>query len=155
MSPEVKQALCIARELREEFRGSGEFTQECYLAELAVKLKDFKKKAFDGFVQHIGQIVDRQSHSAESRPDGQLYLFDVEGEYKLGDSRRIAKRLARIDHADAAMALDDRNAAAVLMANARKREELTRLRPYWSNGKTKEQAVEAYFEANPGDSTVA
>ena len=45
------------------------------------------------------------------------------------------------------MANDDRNMAAVMTANVRKREELSKLRPYWRQDMTKEQAVVAFAAA--------
>lgn len=138
-----REALRIARALREKFRNGGEFTTTEYRESLALELEDLRDDAFDSFVDSISEKVDREEGSL-GRDTNQRSLFDMDGEYRLGDTRRIAKRLAHIEHADAAMAIKQRNAAAVMESLARDLEELGRLRPYWGPGVTKEQAIAAY-----------
>ena len=142
-----REALRRARVLRNEFRERGEFSQSEYRQALAGILVDLSDLAYDAFVTNVAQDIDRESSHDRGRSDPSFPEFDLEGEYKLGDTRRIAKRLARIEHADMAMAIDDQNVAAVLIANARKKEELSKLRPYWGAGISKQQAVEAYLES--------
>jgi hypothetical protein len=85
-----------------------------------------------------------ENHSApESDPDR---------ECEADAGRRVAKRLATIEQADEAMLLSDRSLVAAMKANMRMREELIRLRPFWGQGVTKEEAVRRYTAAqsNPG-----
>jgi hypothetical protein len=81
--------------------------------------------------------------------------FNLGGDYALDRQRRIARRAAKLEHAEEALAYiqtpdgaswwgDDWEAAAGYM-----REELDQLRPYWGDGRTKAQAVAAYRADHP------
>lgn len=144
-----REAKKRARALREEFRDRGEFTQADYRVALAGRLRDLANDLFDTSVDKIADDVDRESIRDPEPDSPTLPGFDLDGEYRCGASVRIAKRLARLDHADMAMAIDDTNLKSVLEANVRKREELTRLRPFWGQGMTKAAAVAAYQAENP------
>lgn len=152
--PAKKAALGRARSLREQFRDRGEFTQAEFRSALSGVLNDLASEAFEGFVDHIAEVVDRDTPPTEkSDPYEGRLLWDLEGEYKFGDGRRIAKRLATIDHIERALAINDRNVAAVMGANVRMREEYLRLKPHWDNGVTKSQAIDAYLAEHPEEDT--
>jgi hypothetical protein len=145
-----RQAFRIARTLRERFRAGGEFDHGSYVAALEPALREFEAEAFRGFVLHVAEHIDKDA-TRERTPEGQGELFDLEGEYKLGDSRRVAKAMATVEHADKAMSLDDANLEQVVAANLRKRKELFLLRPFWNHpGVTKAEAVTAYNAASRG-----
>jgi hypothetical protein len=151
-----REALRIARALREEFRDRGvPFTQAAYRDELARRLLPLSGKAFDGFVDRYAQIVDDDATRDRGQPDPAqpdlpgLEWADLHGEYKLGDMQRVAKRHATIDHADCALALAIRNANDVVKALQKKLDGINRLRPFWPAGTSKSQAFEDYLKANP------
>ncbi len=126
-------------------RAGGEFTQQDYRAELAAELQDLLAGLASEAVDRIAEEVDRESTPVTSVEPGQKLLWKLEGEYKFGDGRRVAKTLAKIEHAEAAMAIKGQNVANVLRAHAQDEEEMARLRPYWTGGRTKQQAVTAYL----------
>jgi hypothetical protein len=70
--------------------------------------------------------------------------FDLEGEYKLDTSRRIAKKVARIEHAREALEFDP---ALVLDLP----QELELLKPFWEPGVTKEEAVALYIACHAAE----
>lgn len=145
-----KEGRRIARQLREQFRARGEFTQTAFRDALYEELRHLEGDVYGAMIDKIADDVDHDS--IKDRFQGEPTLpgldFDLEGEYKLGDKRRVAKRQASRDHAEIALRLDDKNLVAVQKANIRKREELMALSPYWSHGTTKEQAVAACIKAH-------
>ena len=143
-----REARKIGRQLRDEFRARGEFTQTAFRRELGERLGHLQDDAYDGFVDKVAQEIDEEA--TKDRNESLLPGFDLDGEYRCGDNVRVAKRLARLDHALMAMKLDDANLVAVMAANMRKHEELARLQPYWGPGMTKEEAVRACGEAGAG-----
>jgi hypothetical protein len=152
MAVRNKAALQEARKLREEFQtGKDEYTQEEYRDELAVRLEPFRRRAYDDFVNHIAEQVDKEATN-DDFGDGQPCFpgWDVEGETRLGDGKRVPKRKTLINHADEMLAIAARNLASVSLAYARKHGEVERLRPYWPPGVTKEAAIAACQRANPG-----
>jgi hypothetical protein len=104
--------------------------------------------------------------------------WDLEGDYRLDAEWRIARRLATLQKAEQSLAYDRHNApprvptldelagdadpdwvewvAQTVDAEAttsplsldERAAEIDRLRPYWGDGVTKEQAVAAYEAAN-------
>jgi len=140
-----------AHALHERFRARGEFTTEAFEAALREELVEFQGEAFDGYVQHIADIVDKQF----IRPDtsDQPFLlgmsWDIEGGIRLGEGRRIAKSLALIEHLDEMLVNVEENAAAVLIASARKHKEVALLRPYMRQGVTKAAAIALYEADHP------
>jgi hypothetical protein len=143
----------IAYEVRAQMRMRGqEFTQADYQEALYEALNCFEDEAYADFVRHIAEKVDKES--AEEAVSGQPNLpgmpWDLEGDLRLGDGRRIGKQFALWRHVQEAMALDDANIIAVQQANLRKRQEMIRLRPYWDQpGVTKRDAVDAYEAEHP------
>lgn len=98
----------------------------------------------------IARAVDDSAISERAdQPSLPGVQWDMEGEYRLGGGRRVAKERALIEHMDEVLANDSNNLAAVLRANARKHEEAARLRPYWVRGMTKREAVTAYLAEHP------
>jgi hypothetical protein len=79
-------------------------------------------------------------------------LFDLDGSYALDESGRIGKRMARLEHLQIVLRLNDANLEAVRRANDELHEEFRRLEPYWLAGMTKAEAIAAYHAANPGPS---
>src|SRR5262249_28114777 len=127
-----KGALRLANDLRDEFRERGEFNQADYRHALAHALRPFEGEAYEGFVDHIAEQVDKSATRERSNDQPLLSPdWDLDGEYRLGSGRRVAKPLAHLEHMEEMMANDERNTAAVMQASARKREELARLRPYF------------------------
>ncbi len=146
------EALRRARELRKEFRATGEpFTQTSYREELANRLQDLNETAYEGFIDSIATKVDNEA-LRECENESHSFLpgmeFDLDGEYKLGDGRRIAKADARRGHMEAALHEDDLNLERVTNANKRKHTELEELEPYFGPGVRKSEAVQAYRAAN-------
>jgi hypothetical protein len=139
----IKRDLSLAYEAWDRFSASGEFDLAAYRAEMFEKLKPFKGHAYARYVDSIVRTVDEHAQRSSCAP-GLFPEFDLEGVYALGKGKRVAKRLATIDQADRAMLLDDRNLEAVVKVNTRKRGELIKLRPYWTNGRSKAEAVAAY-----------
>jgi hypothetical protein len=81
-----------------------------------------------------------------------MMAFNLDGEFKLDDERRIGRRLARWDHAQLALEWMEAEADAAAGAVKRLRRELELLEPYWCRtGVTREQAVEAYYNDHPED----
>jgi hypothetical protein len=67
------------------------------------------------------------------------------GVYELSRDGRIARRGARLRHAEEALAYADTHGAGPRGGEAEEiRQELELLRPYWAWGVTKEEAVAAY-----------
>ena len=100
----IAEAVKQARSLREEFRKRGVFTIDEYKTALAGRLKDLDPST----VNQIAGVIDYQSVNAweiahgweESPPE-----FDMEGEYKLRNGRRVAKRLCLREHMEESLAL--------------------------------------------------
>lgn len=140
--------LRVADDLRRQFRGRGEFTQQDYRQALHSALRECwnETEAYDGFVDHVAEQVDKASRREPDpdQPDLPGIRWDLDGELHLGAGRRVDKRLAQADHAQEALALDDANLIAVQQANLRKRQEWLALQPYWGGGVTKQEAVSAY-----------
>jgi hypothetical protein len=147
-----REALKRARRLRDEFRARGEFFQSDFRDKLPEELRDLESASFQAFVDYIAERVDDES-TRERSPDESLLFegWDLDGEYRLGEGRRVAKRKARLEHMEKMIALDEQNTAAVLKASQRKHEELARLRPYLSGGdRTKEEAIEVFVAEHGG-----
>lgn len=141
-----RAALARANELREEFRSRGEFTQAEFRQALREALSPFRGDAYDGFVDHVADQVDKDA-TREATPEQLVFEgegWDLGGEYRLSSGRRVAKRLALLEHMEEMIANDEQNVAVVLAASSRKHQELARLRPYFGPGVTKEDAVAAY-----------
>ena len=146
-----KAALKVAHELREKFSAGGEFLEADFREALLEKLKDFKSIAYEGFVANIADSVDAAVTSERVMEQRGLFPdFDLDGEYRLGNGRRVKKTLALIDHLDEVLANDEENIEAIMRASARKHREIAKLRPYLRQpGTTKEQAVAAYRREHP------
>ena len=145
-----KEAIDRGRRLYQTMKDSGsEFTISEFRTQLAQECLDLAVGAFDGFIDAVVDRVDRDSLKDDGEQSSQTRLFDLDGVYKLGDTRRIAMRYASIEHAKAALAIDDTNRERVDRANDRKHEEMDRLSPYWRADMTKQDAVAAYLEDNP------
>lgn len=142
------ELLRRARALRQEMRETGCLFTQCQFSEqLAQRCQDLLESAYEGFIAWGADRVDKESTQpvAANQPD----LFDMGGDYKLGDGGRVGKSYATLDHMEAAMLIDDENLRNVQAVNARKHEELDRLRPYFATPQTrKADAVEAYRQAN-------
>jgi hypothetical protein len=139
------EALRRARKLRQEFRDTGrEFTQSKFIEALTDLCSDLAGSALEGLVSYAGETVDKDATREREKAETILPGFDLEGEYKMGDGKRIAKEHARLEHMEAALRLDDANLVAVQEANQRKHDELECLRPYLLPGVAKWQAVERY-----------
>lgn len=108
---------------------------------------DLAATALDGLVAKVVQEIDKASISHVN--NAQLELFDLDGTYAPEDNFRIAKRLARADHMQNVIQRKRLNIERAANALHRDEEELQTLMPYWGPGVTKEEAVEAYREANP------
>ena len=151
----LERAIEKAKGLRAEFRQRGEFELTDYRIALADALAEFRPSAYDGLVAYVAERVDKDAtrERHEETPSFPGIQWELEGEYRLGEGRRVAKELARIEHVETVIAQDERNLAAVMRASARKHEELSMLRPYWSRpGVTKRQAVDAYVADHPDQS---
>jgi hypothetical protein len=69
-------------------------------------------------------------------------------EYRLDGGRRIARRYARLEHMEEAIRYAEASGVPDEEV-ARMKRELELLRPYWGPGVTKEEAIRAYYDANP------
>jgi hypothetical protein len=146
-----KAALSAARKLRKELQDTGDlFDVREYRARLKLVLAPFQPEAFDGYVDSVADHMDRENLGWRPVLE-QGELFDLSGEYALGDGKRVAKQFARIDHAMESLKIDDKNLKKVRKINTRKHEEFKRLQPYWTDGVTKEEAVARYREAHRED----
>ena len=149
-----RDALQLARDLREKFREQGEFSLVTYRSALADELHELANELYQDAVDAIAHRVDRESITPRKDAEQQRALFDLDGEYALGGGGRMAKALAQFHHAQASLMLDDQNLVSVQQANIKKRDELLRLQPYWAvPGVTKRQATEAWAEDNPNTPT--
>lgn len=144
-----REGLHRARKLREELRKRGEFTQKEFREQLGVRLDGLKAAAFEALVDHIAERVDEESTRDREAGAQTLLPFDLDGEYKFDDGKRIAKRKARKDHAEKALALKRKNLEKVRAAYKRDKNELAQLRKVWKAGMTKEDAVKEWQKANP------
>jgi hypothetical protein len=142
-----QEALRRARRLHDDLRLRGEFNQRDFRAALSALCCDLTDAAYDGFLDNIAETVDRQAASAKA--DDTPSLFNLGYVLKLGNGRRIDKRLAVLEHFEESLALSDANLVAVQTANLRDREELIRLRPYLMRGLNAEQAVASYLTDHP------
>src|SRR5262245_59625809 len=84
------------------------------------------------------------------------FAFDLEGEYALDEDRRIARRKARLEHQQEAIAFAEKQPAFTRFSRspaylARLREEMELLRPFWGAGVAKAEAVKAYLAASSVD----
>lgn len=141
-----------ALKLRKEMQDTGKtFRQDEFTEELAGRCKDLTESLYALAVQAIAKEVDDDSAGRVKRgqPE-QRELFELEGEYKLGNQERIAKRASLVSHMDQALLLSESNLEAVRESHDRKRMERKMLGPYWFGNRTKAQAVEA-FMAVPGN----
>lgn len=143
-------AMRVALELRDTLREQGEYTQSEYRERLVVALQSFRQTVYEDAVDGIAAKVDRlATRGARPGAPGQQEMFDLCGDYALGDDHRIAKRYALFRHIVTHLDLVDRNAAAVAAAAKRERDEFDRLRPYLERGNTKAQAVAAWQADHP------
>jgi hypothetical protein len=149
----MRRALECGRRLRRQFRAKGEFTTRDYLTALKKALRRFREDAYDGLVQYVAEAIDREATKGgmDGQPDLPGCEWDLDGEYRLGGGRRVAKELARLDQAEEMLAQVEANLAAVTQASARKQAEMAKLRPFWLAAMTKGEAVAAYRAANPAD----
>jgi hypothetical protein len=93
-----------AWQLREDFRGRGEFTTGAYLRELTQAVPELPAEE----LRALAAWVD----AASTRPRPISGLFDLQGEYRLRAGRRVAKAMALREHTEEAIALSEE-----LMAN--------------------------------------
>jgi hypothetical protein len=109
------EALRLGRELREQFRGRGEFTTDQFRAELGPLLRGLGDEDFIDFVAYT---IDRDSTTEDPEPpDG----FDVTDEYRLDRVRRVAKARATFKHMQQALDFSDRELAWLEASAARRR----------------------------------
>ena len=86
-----------AWELREEFRGRGEFTTAAYLRELTRAVPELPATE----LRLLAAWVDQESTRERPRTG----MFDLEGEFRLRDGRRVAKRMALLEHMEEVLAI--------------------------------------------------
>jgi hypothetical protein len=60
-------------------------------------------------------------------------MFDLTGEYRLDDNRRVAKRLATLAQMEESLAYEESRGDLTRVVLDRRREELESLRPYFSS----------------------
>lgn len=148
----MRDAVKIADQVLHGITDRGEeFTKAEWRAKTRPKLRHMADEAFDGFLDFVIETADRRAAREPDRKQGLLpgFDFDLDGIYRLGDSKRIAKKDAKLIHIRQAVEIDDQNVASVTKANERKKEELKRLLKYLERGMTKGQAVEAYRIDHP------
>lgn len=82
--------------------------------------------------------------------------WDLDGDYKLGNGRRVAKRLARLRDIDELVEAIEaetiealKKAQEAIKANSAMYKEVSKLRPYLGRGLTKQEAIEAYLADHP------
>jgi hypothetical protein len=117
-----KEAKRRAWAMREEWRARGEFKQADFRAALFPVLADLADPA-DGalmtLVDETADEVDRESLAKTPDDQREPSGFDLVGEYRLGDGRRIAKGEATQDHMQEALRLDDERISDLQRAKLR------------------------------------
>jgi hypothetical protein len=146
------EALRRARELRKTcWATRAVFNQSKFFEDLVEECQDLSGSALEGLCAWAAQKVDDESKSRDDEEEPSLFPeLDIVGELHFGNGDRILKKDARIEHYQAALALDDQNLQAVKKANRRKHDILKILTPYWGNGKSMLQAAEAWRSAQEG-----
>src|SRR5262245_38028588 len=97
-----QQALTTARDLREEVRERGAvFTQDEYRGELAARLAASGFEGFELWLDELARIVDEEAACISDKGA----MFDLAGEYRLADGRRVAKRYSLREHGKEALAM--------------------------------------------------
>jgi hypothetical protein len=146
-----KEAKKRARILREEFRQRGDvYDQRDFEEALYDRLADLAEGSMAALVKKIAADVDREA-CQDRGPflDGVDWGSEMEGDFALGDNKRVAKRSARKEHYIMHIELDDRNMRNVMRANLHKHDVLEKLEPFWGPDMTMEQAIAGYRRANP------
>lgn len=145
INPDLRR---IAREVYDDFLAEGEefslsdvrdeVTRQVLSEPLAGQL------AADA-IEYAIRSVDNQRTAGQplsTQPDLPGAFWDIEGAYKFGDERRIAKEAAQHFHGLESLEIARQNLANVQAAFDRRLEEEARLRPYWAvPGTTKGEAI--------------
>src|SRR5947208_13128298 len=99
----MEHALAV----RQQFRAGGEFTTRAYEAALRAELSELHELGsdFDSYVRCVAKMVDELS-TREQTPNAAG--FELEGEYRLGNGRRVAKAEAQYEHMQEAIVISDR-----------------------------------------------
>jgi hypothetical protein len=95
-------AIKAARDLRNEFREKGEFSVVDYRSALAARLPLPREE-----IDALAAAIDRES--LQSRPG----KFNLEGEFKLDDTQRVAKALAGKKHLERLLKYRDGQTAVI------------------------------------------
>lgn len=148
-------AMQRARHVREQMRADAiqsghEFTQADFRARVLDACADLAATALEGLAFGVAEAVDREA--VRSEPHAQTTLWDLSGDYALGDGRRFPRAGAFVEHMEESLRIDGLNLERLQQASTRKHQEYERLLPYWGPGVSKQQAVAAYLLANPGES---
>jgi hypothetical protein len=98
-----------AWELREDFRSRGLFTTAEYRETLAQVLPGLSAEALDALAERVDE------ESTRERP--RTGLFNMEGEYRLRRGRRVAKRMALLEHMEEVLAISSERVAALTRRN--------------------------------------
>lgn len=151
-----RKLLRMVRSDREEWKLRGKFLEKDFREHVRRKYKENQEIADEVYDQAIDGVCDTVDKEQTQNPPEETYLslyegWDIKGEYRDGDGGRVAKRLATIDDAEQALALDEQNLAAIMEASAKKHREIVMLRPYWGPGRTKKDAIDAYREEHPDE----
>lgn len=154
MAKPKSEAYKLANEIYQRYVDRpGEFVVEQVKLAMREELSPFEGEAFAALIDNAFTKAERRHKQKAENP--QLTLFEMGGVFVLENNRRVGMRHAMLAHYMEHLQFDDLNRQRVDAANDRKHLRLELLKPYWTAGKTMEQAVNAYREANPQDDEFA
>lgn len=153
-------ALERAFVVREQFRAKGgKFLHKDFLAELAMDTEFIRLAEEAGrpiIVQWAGSAVDDQSAEESDQPSDQPNLPGVdwegqkEGEFRLGEGWRIARRYATRRQLRDWLAQDEANLMRVTEASQRKHKVVEQVLPYMEDDQTTfAEAIDSYLADHP------
>jgi hypothetical protein len=112
---------------------------------------DYDQERLEGYVDYCVKVVDdaytkKHDSSARFLPGME---FDLEGDHKLGEAMRVDKRKCLIRHERIVLENERKNWLETGKEYRRKKKIFDKLEPYWLEGMSKEEAVEAFYRDHP------
>lgn len=148
------ELLARARRVRQRYRDGGQaYTTEQVFEATLTECSELAETALRAAVRGACKQVDKDA-TRPTRKSGQRELFDLDGDYALGESERVGRAHAKLEQILRALALSDDNLRNVQEANEAFHREIDLLMPYLERGMSKREAAESWLADNP-DADVA
>lgn len=141
----------IAREVYARFADSDrDFTKTEVLDAVRIAVLNDDNLAEEAIEALVYRSVEAAEQSEKSKADSkQLSLFEVSGTLILGDDRRRGLKHAQRTHYEESLNIKRANMEAVVAKYRAEEEKYEMLKPYWPDGRSYIQAVDAYLQDNP------